>query len=101
MRTGKTKRTSLLALLVPLQGAMRQQVTGRAGGIACGKSRNKGGTRYLRSPLIGREAEIRKLLSECRTMTAIAEKMGISRPTLRKHLDLMGISMDNKHKEKE
>lgn len=82
-------------LLVLLQGCMKKPVVGRAGGLACGKSRNKGGVRYTTPVLSGREPEIRKMLAEGVTITSMADKLRVARKTLRKHIELKRLRDNN------
>jgi DNA-binding NarL/FixJ family response regulator len=86
------------SLLRSLQGSMKRQVVGRAGGIACGKSLKKGGAKYSVPMLTGRELEINRLLAEPRTLTSVAELLCVSRQTLRKHMDLMGVVKEYRRK---
>lgn len=77
-----------VALLQALQGCMKQPVVGRAGGIACAR---KGGAKHLPPLLAGKEAEVKTLLAEGLTMTSIAEKMDVSRKTLRNYIESKGL----------
>jgi DNA-binding NarL/FixJ family response regulator len=87
----QTMATGIMPMLMSLKGCMANQIVGRAGGIACGKSDHKGGARYSVPMLTGREREIKRVLAEARTLAIAAEVLDVSRQTLRLHMTRMGL----------
>ncbi len=70
-----------MGLLLSMQGAMRATVSGRDV-----KAR---GARFVIPTLAGREAEIEEMIKQKKTKTSIAEHLGVSRQTLRDHIERM------------
>lgn len=69
-------------MLQSMRGAMNPNGTEK-------RKVRRNGTRFVSPTLAGREAEIRQLIEQKKTKTAIAECMDVSRQTLRDHLERM------------
>lgn len=74
----------MVELLTSLQGAMKTDETAN-GGTA------RRGARFVLPRLAGRENEILRLIEENQSKTKIAAALGVTRQTLRNHLERMNV----------
>jgi DNA-binding CsgD family transcriptional regulator len=79
----------MMRLLMSMQGAMSAAGAGR-------RTVKPRGARFVIPTLTGREAEIEEMIRQKKTRTSIAETLGVSRQTLRDHIERMNAA---KHEE--